>query len=108
MEQPPIKHTYTVFVDDNFHYMDESERYELGEFDSCESAVAACKRIVDEFLQGSLGSDELQNETLQDRLWKLYSMFGDDPFIRTTDPACKFSSWDYASRRCAELGSQEG
>ena len=35
---------YTVFVDDNFHYMDESERYKLGEFVDCASAVAACKR----------------------------------------------------------------
>ena len=42
--------TYTVFVDDNFHYMDESERYKLGEFADCASAVAACKQIVDEFL----------------------------------------------------------
>src|SRR5437879_6107440 len=37
---------YTVFVDDNFHYMDESERYKLGEFADCASAVAACKQIV--------------------------------------------------------------
>ena len=41
---------YTVFVDDNFHYMDESERYKLGEFADCASAMAACKQIVDEFL----------------------------------------------------------
>jgi len=40
---------YTVFVDDNFHYMDESERYKLGDFPDCASAVAACKKIVDEF-----------------------------------------------------------
>jgi hypothetical protein len=39
---------YRVFVDDNFHYMDPDERYELGSFEDCESAVAACKRIVDE------------------------------------------------------------
>ena len=41
---------YTVFVDDNFHMGDEEERYRLGEYDSCEEAVAACKMIVDEFL----------------------------------------------------------
>jgi hypothetical protein len=29
--------TYTVLVDDNFNYMDESERYTLGEFADCES-----------------------------------------------------------------------
>src|SRR5512139_1143390 len=42
---------YEVFVDDNFHYMDESERYKLGTFKTCEEATAVCKRIVDEFLE---------------------------------------------------------
>ena len=28
--------TYKVFVDDNFHYMDESERYALGEYATLE------------------------------------------------------------------------
>ena len=41
---------YTVYVNDNARYMDESARYKLGEFADCESAIAACKRIVDEFL----------------------------------------------------------
>jgi hypothetical protein len=36
---------YVVFVDDNFHHMDESERYKLGEFSSCEEATEACKKI---------------------------------------------------------------
>ena len=39
--------TYTVLVDDNFHYMDESERYVYGTFETYEAAVAACKSIVD-------------------------------------------------------------
>ena len=38
---------YKVFVDDNFHYMNDECRYELGVFTSFEKAVAACKRIVD-------------------------------------------------------------
>jgi hypothetical protein len=42
---------YRVLVDDNYHYMDESERYELGEFDTLEEAVAACKKVVDAFLK---------------------------------------------------------
>jgi len=44
---------YKVLVDDNFHYMDEDERYELGEFDTSEDAIAPCKKIVDECLRGS-------------------------------------------------------
>lgn len=34
---------YEVYVDDNFHFMDESERYKLGAFETCEEAIAACK-----------------------------------------------------------------
>jgi len=84
---------YTVFVDDNFHYGDESERYKLGEFSDCASAVAACKQIVDEFLE--------QNRGKFDDVFATYCMFGDDPFILTDDPACKFSARDYARQRMA-------
>jgi hypothetical protein len=34
--------SYTVLVDDNFHYMDKDERYTLGEFESLEAAIIAC------------------------------------------------------------------
>jgi len=30
---------FVVFVDDNFHRMDESYRYKLGEYDSCNKAM---------------------------------------------------------------------
>lgn len=96
--EPLTAYKYKVLVDDNFHYMDESERYTLGEFDTCEAAIAACKRIVDDFLLSS----DLQEAT-PERLYSQYTMFGDDPFIITQDPACKFSAWDYAKRRCAEI-----
>ncbi len=88
------QYKYTVYVDDNFHYMDESERYKAGEFDDCASAIAACKRIVDEFLPPNCGEDALVK----------YIMFGDDPFILTDDPNCKFSARDYARER---VGSSE-
>jgi hypothetical protein len=101
-EQASPGHKYRVFVDDNFHYMDESERYELGEFDSCASAIAACKRIIDEFL---VGQDAV--EKTEEQLWKLYTAFGDDPFIATTDNQCKFSAWDYARQRCAQIAAKE-
>ena len=77
-------HRYTVLVDDNFHYMDESERYKLGEFDDCQSAIAACKNIVDEFLNScdlKAGADEI---------FKQYTGFGEDPWISTDDPNCSF------------------
>ena len=45
---------FTVFVDDNFNYQDEDERWVAGEFSSYEEAVAACKNIVDQSLQSAL------------------------------------------------------
>lgn len=38
---------FKVYVDDNFHYMDESHRYKLGEFNTLAKAIEACKEIVD-------------------------------------------------------------
>jgi hypothetical protein len=39
--------SYQVFVDDNFHYMEEEHRYLLGEFETLEAAEAACRRDVE-------------------------------------------------------------
>jgi hypothetical protein len=89
---------YTVFVDDNFHYMDESERYKLGEFDDCQSAVAACKRIVEEFLAGC------DQDNTAEQIYHQYVTFGEDPWISSEDDReCRFSAWDYARQRSAEL-----
>lgn len=88
---------YVVFVDDNFHYMDESERYKLGEFETAEAAETACRRIVNEFL--------LQNHKpgcSAEELYELYTMFGEDPFI-IGKPECHFSAWNYAKQRAEEI-----
>ena len=95
--------TYTVLIDDNFHYMDQTERYKHGDFDTCEAAIAACKQIVDEFLLSSLESPKSYDE-----LRTLYSFFGEDPFILSPDPNCRFSAWDYAKQRCQELTQTNG
>ena len=89
---------YKVFVDDNFHYMDEDERYELGEFDTAEEALAAAKRIVDEFLDPAY-----EPWMTAEELYQGYTGFGEDPFIVSDDPTCRFSAWDYAKERCAML-----
>ncbi|MFI5104491.1 MAG: hypothetical protein ACHP79_06175 [Terriglobales bacterium] len=91
---------YTVFVDDNFHYMDESERYKAGEFADCASAVAACKRIVDEFL----ATCYLENG--EDEVLKQYLLFGEDPWISSDDRECRFSARDYARQRVKELAGK--
>ena len=95
---PSVNEKYTVYVDDNFHYMDESERYKLGIYEGCASAIAACKGIVDEFLL-----DGYKKGVTEAQLHKGYLLFGEDPFIIADDPDCKFSARDYARQRCKEL-----
>lgn len=92
------KHSYRVLVDDNFHYVDESELYVLGEFGSCKEAVAVCKKLVDEWLREAyrFGMDA-------ETLWESYTHFGEDPFVGTADADCRFSAWDYARQRCEEM-----
>jgi hypothetical protein len=89
---------FTVLVDDNFHYMDESERTEVGSFATAEEALAEARRIVDlslqEFYKPGISSGELMSA---------YCMFGEDPFIRSDESACPFSARDYARARCVEL-----
>jgi hypothetical protein len=89
---------YTVLVDDNFHYMDESERYKWGEFDTREEAIAAAKKIIDEFLDPAYEPWMTAQE-----MYEGYTMFGEDPFIQPDDPADRFSAWGYAKERCAML-----
>jgi len=91
---------YTVYVDDNFHYGEKEECYKLGEFDSCQEAVNACIKIVEEFIKQGYSEKMSFKE-----LWEGYMMFGEDPFIQSNDPNCKFSAWTYAKQLCKELTS---
>jgi hypothetical protein len=68
--------SYTVLVDDNFHYMDEDERYTLGAFESLDVAIAACKKLVDDFLKANH-----KPGITADELYAAYTSFGEDPFI---------------------------
>lgn len=91
---------YRVLVDNNFHYQDESERYADGVFDTAKEAIAACKKIVDD----SLEDQYRQNPNISaERLYDEYQDFGDDPFVRSDDPDCKFSGWNYARDRAGEI-----
>lgn len=93
--------TCTVFVDDNFHYMDDSERYELGEFLTIAAAIEAARRIVDEHLLAAHRPGMTAEASYQG-----YTSFGEDPFIvamPAEDGEILFSAWDYEKRRCDEL-----
>jgi hypothetical protein len=92
---------YLVYVDDNFHYGDESERYKLGEFETREEALVACKQIVDDYFK------ELEKGKYSYKeLWDGYVLYGEDPFIIGDNPEERFSAWEYAKQRCHEYASQ--
>jgi len=92
--------SYKVMVDDNFHYMDENERWEFGVFASAESALEVCRRLVDRSLVDGYKAGATAAE-----LFDHYKSFGDDPFIVALDdaPRLKFSAWTYAQERAVEL-----
>lgn len=93
-----MANSYQVFVDDNFHYMDEDERYKLGNFETFEEAVKACKLIVDECL-----NDGLKKGITAKELYSIYTGFGDEPFIVGEPVPYRFSARDYAKERCKQL-----
>jgi hypothetical protein len=95
---------YKVMVDDNFHFMDEDERYEHGVFATAEEAVAACKHIVDTDLNELMKPGMTASE-----LYDAYTQFGRDPFIvcvKPDDERVRFSAWDYAEERSGGVASQ--
>ena len=87
---------YTVYVDDNFHYMDEDARYKYGAYESLEEAVQVCKAIVDACLTRGY-----EPGVSARKLYEGYVASGDDPFI--VGPGAKFSAWTYARQRCEAL-----
>ena len=71
---------YIVYVDDNFHFGEDEERYKLDEYDSYQAPTEACIKIVDEFMRQAY-RDEISFK----ELWEGYMMFGEDPFIVSDD-----------------------
>jgi len=87
---------YTVYVDDNFQYMDEDARIKYGAYESLEEALQVCKSIVDACLmRGYTPSISAR------KLYEGYVASGDDPFI--VGPGASFSAWTYARQRCEAL-----
>lgn len=80
-------------VDDNYHYMNEDERYKHGEYDTPEEAISVCKKIVE-------CSIEYENGATPGELYSNYCMFGEDPFIIGD---VGFSGRDYAKEYCEKL-----
>ena len=85
---------YIVLVDNNSHYMDGSDRYVLGTFETPEEAVVACTELIDRCLREAYFPGIESGD-----LWNTYAAYGDDPFI----VGHSFSAWDYARMRCEEM-----
>jgi hypothetical protein len=93
---------YRVLIDENFHYMDKSHRYALGDFATYAEAFAVCKEIVDCFLR-----HEYVPGMPESALYFRYMVFGRDPCLVNgadeTEVQPGFSAWDYTRQRCREL-----
>lgn len=63
-------------VYDNFHYMDESEVYNHGQYDTYEAALIAAKAIVDDFFEYNW-----QIGITPDSLIGQYCLCGEGPII---------------------------
>ncbi|HBZ56914.1 MAG TPA: hypothetical protein DEO88_16045 [Syntrophobacteraceae bacterium] len=92
---------FELFVDDNYHYMDEESRYSAGSFATYGEALAKAKAIVDGFLENAHQPGVTSKE-----LYEGYTGFGEDPFIVPAGEPY-FSAWDYARARCRELCRDE-
>ena len=88
------KPTYKVWIDDNFHFMDEDERVFHGEFDTPTQAIVACQKIVDANIESIT-----EDETDPDKAYESYVCFGDDPWIQGID----FSAFEYAKLKIQEV-----
>ncbi len=91
--------SFTVFVDDHFHYMDESERYVLGSYPMLVAAIDAAQHLIDDYLTAAY-----RPGMSAEALFQSYMSFGEDPFIiAANDEKSDFSAQTYARRRCGEM-----
>ncbi len=87
-------------VYDNFHYMDEDEAYNTGQFETYAEALTAAKAIVDRFL-----NEQWKKGITPVELDLAYTSFGEDPVIVPNEPGelVSFSAWNYAKGRVEEV-----
>lgn len=86
---------YTVYVDDNYHYMDESERRKHGKYKTYKRGVKVAKKLVDRYLASAYWP-----WMSEEKLLRSYTGFGPDPFVVPDDGDPSFSAFTYAKERC--------
>lgn len=106
IEDAKLTRGYRVLVDGNFHFMDEDERWCLGEFTIYDEALKAARKLVEDFFL-----DAKPGQTAEE-LYDGYTGFGDDPFVvpfgGAEQPESRFSAWDYAKHLANELEKNSG
>ncbi len=92
--------SYRVRVWDNFHYMDDSEAYDEGSYDTYDEALLAAHKVV----RRSLEQLWQPGVTLA-QLITQYVMYGEDPGIIPEGPDTGpiFSARDYANELYEEV-----
>lgn len=87
-------------VYDNFHYTDESEAYNYGEYETYEDALVGAKAIVDEFLVHNW-----EHGMKTEYLGSLYVLYGEDPIILPNEHGEheRFSAWTYVNHIVADI-----
>ena len=101
VKPPEPSSPFTVYVDDNYHYMNEDHRYTAGEFDTWEEAVTLARKIVDETIVKAIEGGSTPQKAIDE-----YRAFGEDPWIvsdGTVPSEESFSAWSYAETRAREL-----
>jgi hypothetical protein len=89
---------YKVFVDDNYHYTDESERYSVGEYDSLEEALDKCKEITIKSLEHFY-----ETGITPEKLGAQWAMFGEDPFIVGGNGSVPFSARKFITSELCQV-----
>ena len=89
---------YEVCVDDNYHYMDESERYSVGSYSSLKAAIESCEEItiksLEHFYEKGMTPEKLSAQ---------WAMFGEDPFIAGADGSVPFSARKFITNQLCKL-----
>ena len=91
---------FHIRVYDNYHYMDESEAYNHGEYETYEEALVDAKAIVDEFLKFNW-----KPGSKPDDLIVSFALYGEDPVILPDQHGVheSFSASTYVDTRAAEI-----
>lgn len=91
--------TFSVVIEDHYHYQDEEHRSNRGAFATYEEALERCHHVVrrslDEVYEPGMNSEALMTQ---------YMMFGEDPWITPTpDGTEPFSARLYAQQVAKKL-----